>query len=417
MAKRGINLLDDLQIKRWIATGDPVAKSDGGGLTFTLSKAGTASFVLRYMRGGRPKELTLGNYPDLTLAAARKLAREKRVDIDQGRDPAAEKKKEKLKTLHAWTVTNLVDDYFEKSLVKENYATATIYYRRWDIENVVKPKLGSLEVVSVTPLDLVSVIQGTKRSWLINKRILTTITKLFDHAIATRLIMINPASGIKLSALMGPRPQVKKRIMLTEIELRSVLASIEDLGRENALAFKLLLVTCVRTSELTKAKWVDVDFENKVWVIPDETVKTRTGIRIPLIPMVEAWFRELKTIAGDSAFVLPARTEARLEKFGGDINVGATTLWAAINRAFNRGLIETRKFTPHDTRSTAKGHMRNLGISNEASELALNHKLTGLEGIYDVREEIPERVHALQTWANFVERCSESSPNITPRSD
>lgn len=406
MAKRGINLLDDLQIKRWIAAADPVAKSDGGGLTFTLSKAGTATFVLRYMRGGRPKELTIGNYPDLTLAAARKIAREKRVDIDQGKDPAADKKRERMRTINAWTVNDLVADYLEKSLVKETYAKGTIYYRQADVDDVIKPKLGSLDVQTVTPMDIVSVIESTKRSWLINKRILTSISKVFDHAIAKRLIMINPTAGIKLNALMGPRPQVKKRIMLTESELKTLLANIDDLGHENALAFKILLVTCVRTSELIKAQWIDIDFKKQVWTIPDTTVKTRTGILVPMTPTVIGWFKELKSLAGESKFVLPARTEARLEKHGGDINIGGTTLWAAINRAFNRGQIETRKFTPHDTRSTAKGHMRNLGISREASELALNHKITGIEGIYDVREEIPERIHALETWASFVDQCS-----------
>ena len=63
MAKRGTNQLEDLQIKRWIAKGEPIAKSDGGGLTFTLSRAGTASWVLRYMRDAKARELTIGNYP------------------------------------------------------------------------------------------------------------------------------------------------------------------------------------------------------------------------------------------------------------------------------------------------------------------------------------------------------------------
>ncbi|MBV5350602.1 DUF4102 domain-containing protein [bacterium] len=65
------HLLDDITIRHWIAKGQAVAKSDGDGLTFTLSNAGTAAWVLRYRYGGRRKELTLGNYPDISLAAAR----------------------------------------------------------------------------------------------------------------------------------------------------------------------------------------------------------------------------------------------------------------------------------------------------------------------------------------------------------
>src|SRR5690606_27388402 len=103
-----------------------------------------------------------------------------------------------------------------------------------------------------------------------------------------------------------------------------------------------------------------------------------------------------------SDYLLPARQERRRRNKGGDTHVGATTLWAAICRAFDRKEIEVRRFTPHDTRSTAKGHLRNLGFSREISEVALNHVLVGMEKLYDVREEIPERRVALEKWAGFI---------------
>ena len=125
MARRG-NLLDDVQIRRWIAKGEAIARSDGNGLTFTLSAAGTASWVLRYRLGGnKRKELTLGNYPDLTLAAARKLARERRVEVDQGKDPAAQKQLDKMRAKAAWTVRELADDYKAKKLTSPPLAEGT----------------------------------------------------------------------------------------------------------------------------------------------------------------------------------------------------------------------------------------------------------------------------------------------------
>ncbi|WP_341772659.1 Arm DNA-binding domain-containing protein [Burkholderia anthina] len=63
MAKRQTNLLSDIELKHLVRVGLPVAKSDGAGLTFTLSVAGTATWVLRFSHGGRRHELTLGNYP------------------------------------------------------------------------------------------------------------------------------------------------------------------------------------------------------------------------------------------------------------------------------------------------------------------------------------------------------------------
>ena len=87
------NVLSDMDLRQLIRKGLATAKSDGGGLTFTLSSSGTAAWVLRYRSGGRPVELTLGRYPDISLAVARRLAAEKRVEIQQGRDPALEKRK------------------------------------------------------------------------------------------------------------------------------------------------------------------------------------------------------------------------------------------------------------------------------------------------------------------------------------
>jgi hypothetical protein len=86
--------LSDVQLQRWVKAGKPVAgKSDGDGLTFTLSKGGTATWVLRYRLAGKQREKTLGNYPDMTLKAARKAAVRDRAKVDEGQDVAAEKRK------------------------------------------------------------------------------------------------------------------------------------------------------------------------------------------------------------------------------------------------------------------------------------------------------------------------------------
>ena len=84
--------LSDSQLREWMAAGVPiVGKADGHGLTFTLSRAGTAAWTLRYRFGGKVKELTLGRYPELSLVDARRLADAERQRIASGRDVAAEK--------------------------------------------------------------------------------------------------------------------------------------------------------------------------------------------------------------------------------------------------------------------------------------------------------------------------------------
>jgi integrase len=408
------HLLSDLQIKRWIAKAVPVAKSDGDGLTFTLSKGGTASWVLRYRQGGGArKEITIGNYPDVSLAAAREEGRALRAAVDKGADPAVQKQERKSRAAAAWTISDLVADYREKVLLPSVFATGTIYYRNADLDQLIVPKLGARRVDQVTSMDIVTILKDSKRSWAMTKRALTTASKLYDHACGLTIVPANPCTGIKLTALKGPKPTVRKRVMLEADELRALLSGIDFIGRENALAFRILLVTCVRGVELVKAKKVDVDLKAGTWWVPDDSVKTRVGFSVPLPTVVADWFRELMAVAGDSQWVLPARRMDRVRSLG-DVPVGRTTLWAAFNRAFVRGDIDIRRFTPHDTRSTAKGHLRNLGVSREISEIALNHKLKGMEGIYDVREEIPERRQALAIWADYVVACETGQPPPSP---
>lgn len=409
------HVLNDLQLRRMLAAGQSVAKSDGDGLTITISAKGTASWILRYRFGGRRRELTIGNYPDISLAQAREQARSLRAAIDQGADPASRKQQAKLRVAADWRVSDLVEDFIDKVLPK--LADVTVYHRTSDFDQVVLPRLGAWRVADVTSQDVVGVIRGIKRTWTMSRRALGALTVLMDHACALKLITVNPCVGIRVEALLGPRPPVRKRVMLTREELATVLAGIDVIGQANGLAFRIMLATCVRGYELVCAKKEDIDLEAGTWWVPDASVKTRAGFLVPLAPVVVGWFRELFDLAGDSKWVLPARQERRT-RVHGDVPVARNTLIGAFYRAYERGDIDVRRFTPHDTRSTAKGHMRNLGVSRDVSELALNHKLKGMEGIYDVREEIPERRRALMLWADFLVACErgDSPPpaNVVP---
>lgn len=404
------HLLTNVQLRHWIQQGEAVAKSDGDGLTFTLSKAGTASWTLRYYVSGKRKELTLGNYPDISLSDARKLASAKRAAVDSGADPAKEKAATRKKeAAQVWTIKALAEDYKTKQLVPAMFAPATIYYRLADLESVIVPKLGKRPVTEITGQDVVKMLRDADKTWTISKRVLTTITKLFEHAAGLHIVTINPCVGVSLKALFGPRPPVKKRVMLSADDLRTLLSTVDTLGTENGIALRVMLATCVRTSELVSARWEDIDLEKGSWFVPDESTKTRTGFLVPLTPVVVAWFRRLHELAGDSPFVLPARITRKQGQ-----TITTRTLWAAITRAFDTGRLTVTKFTPHDTRSTAKGHMRNLGISEFDTERALSHAIGGVSGIYDVREEIPEKRHALQVWANFLLSLTASPATAAP---
>ena len=415
MANQTNEALDAVQIKHWInavKNGQtptitdkdkktvrslplPLARSDGNGLTFTLSKACTATWILRYRYGGRGKELTIGGYPDISLSEARKLAREYRVRIDQGGDPASEKKQAKTQALRDWTVKTLIKDYREKILSELSLSSQRSYGRSL---NRMESKIGSLTVTQVTPLDIVSMLETAKIPWSESNMLLCAAKMVFRHAAAKRIIAINPCTGIELKALIGKRPPIRRRLMLSEEELVELLHA--KMKRKNALAIRLLLATAVRSEELIKATWDQIDLGRRIWSVP--STKTGTGIQIPLTDQTAHWFSELKSLSGNSDYVLPTKVISRKDRTGGDAPVNRNTIGQSINYWIDQYKPPVRNFTPHDLRSTAKSHMRALGIPRDITEMCLNHKLPGVEGIYDVHTYFNERKQALEIWNGYL---------------
>ena len=110
--------ITDIQIRHWLKAGKPIAKAQGevAGLTFTLSSSGTAAWALRYRIGGKQRELTIGRYPEYTMAGAKVAATEARAKIMAGTDVAREKRLGKIERAGSKSFAELAADYLEKNL-------------------------------------------------------------------------------------------------------------------------------------------------------------------------------------------------------------------------------------------------------------------------------------------------------------
>ncbi len=396
--------LTDVQIRNWIKAGDPTAKADGDGLTFTLSAKGTAAWVLRYRFGGKARELTLGRYPDITLAKARELAAEARVQIQQGLDVAREKQKATVERAAAKTLRELAADYMSKAFPR--LAANTIKQRRHHIEGVILPKLGSLPAREVMTADVVALVEAVgKKSVNVAELVFTAVSEIFKHGVARHVVTTNPCAGISVSAICGKPEPKRQRLKLTEDELRVILPALPGIGAENALAVKIQLATCVRLGELAKAEWAHVDFDRAEWFVPDQNSKTGRGFTIPLPPVVVGWFRELEPFACGSRFVLPARQVRRTRNHGGEVHFEQRAMNAMLHKLCEKLGDKVRRFTPHDLRSTARSHLAALGVNILVAERCLNHSLGGLIAIYDQHDYMTERRAALELWTDFILAC------------
>lgn len=418
MAKE-IDKLSDRQIRGWIKDGAPVAKADGGGLTFTLSAAGTAAWVLRYRHGGKPRELTLGQYPDVSLKDARKKAGDARAQVQAGVDVARERQRAKTESAAAKSFRQLADDYMAK--VFPTLAASTAKQRRQHIEGVICPKLGSLPAREVTTADVVRFIEALDRTktGAVIELVFTALSEIFKHGVARHAVTANPCAGVSVAAIIGKTEPHRQRLKLSESELRAVLPALPTIGTDNALAVKLLLLTCTRIGELTRAEWAHVDFDRAEWFVPDANSKTGKGFTVPLAPAALACFKALHPLACGSRFVLPARQTRRTRNHGGaEVPFEQRTLNAGLHKLCDALGDKVRRFTPHDLRSTARSHLAALGVNIIVAERCLNHSLGGLVGVYDQHDYMTERRAALETWASFVLACEAGEPwhrdNVIP---
>ncbi len=138
------------------------------------------------------------------------------------------------------------------------------------------------------------------------------------------------------------------------------------------------------------AKWQEFDFDTALWHIPQERSKTGRGISVPLASVVIEWLKELQIRAYGSDFVFPNRRASK--RFG---HISPDTINAAIQKLFREEKMPVEHFTVHDLRRTCRSLLAEAGVAGHVAERCLNHKLKGVEGIYDRYDYLDERREAL----------------------
>lgn len=174
----------------------------------------------------------------------------------------------------------------------------------------------------------------------------------------------------------------------------------DSFSRDKYLACALLLLLAFRKSELTEAPWSEFNLEDKKWFLPKERNKSGVGIVIPLPLLAIEILKELRVRASGSPYVFPNR---RVSK---SLHMGKDTFNRAIAKLF--GIKPGKKkqppnvmgdieyFTIHDLRRTSRSLLASLSVPPHVAERCLNHKLKGVEGIYDRYDYLDERKEALE---------------------
>jgi integrase len=395
--------LSDIEIRSWIKSKEHFdMRGDGDGLYLCYrSDYTTPVWRFRYRFVGKPRIMNIGSYLNLSLADARKMAKGLRVRVAIGYDVAGEKQERKREAIaeieakkNAYTMAQLADEFFQNRVLG-NWKHPNIVRAR--IEKDIKPTIGHLAVEAVTPRHIDDLLKSiVKRgSPTMANNVLRWLKRIFNQAIKMHIITNNPASAFDVGDAGGKEQSRKRNLSRDEIKkLFAAMRTAKGFSIENDISIKLLLALAVRKGELIGARWCEFDLDEGLWHLPEARTKTSTAITIPLSNIVVNWFKELKHLSCGNDYVLPARKmQDRMIP-----HIAESTLGVALAKVAH-GL---EPFTIHDMRRTAKTLLASLGVQPHISERCLNHKINGVEGIYDGYDYFDERKRALNALSDLL---------------
>lgn len=411
--------LTDVQIRAWVKKPEHFeGRADGGGLYLCFPAKYTVPYWrFRYRFAGKRRMMQIGSYSEVSLSTARATAKELAAKVALGHDVAGEKQARKAEALaqmeqekNALRVSELAAEYFERQILGR-WKHPDILRRR--IDKDINPNIGHLRVEDVKPRHIDDMLQKivARGAPTIANDVLRWTRRIFDYAIKRHALEVNPAGAFEIVDAGGQEQSRERWLTRDElVNLFEAMRRARGFGRENELSFKLLLTLCCRKMELCGAQWGEFDLDSAVWHLPGERVKNGDAIDIPLPTQAVAWLRELSSLAGGSRWVLPARKmQNRMIP-----HIQESTLPVALAKV-RREMPEVANFTIHDFRRTARTHLAALGVDPIVAERCLNHRIRGVEGIYNRHQYFDERRHALALWADMLTALEQGAEyNVTP---
>jgi len=407
--------LTDVQVKNAKPKKNHYTLSDGKGLFLKITEQGTKLWRFKFTQpgNGKPNSLSFGTYPEVSLLEAREKREEARKLLAKGIDPAQAKHNAKLNA--AIAAANTFESLAREWLVFKvgSWGASSESYARKRLEKDVFPKIGNIPITDIRAPILLEVIRKVENRGALDmaRRVGQYCGQIFRYAIATGRAEIDPYTPLR-GALKTPPKNHHAAITVSEFpEFMKAFKKIE--GRmfpRNRILFRLMMLTFVRTSELTGTEWSEIDFENETWIIPwhrmkmgKKTLNPRKVDHHTFLPR-QGWelLRELHEYTGGNRFLFPHIRDH--EKHVTDF-----VITAAIRRMGYTG-----KMTGHGFRSLAMGIIKEkLGYRHEVIDRQLSHMSSDTYGeAYDRAMFLDERKEMMQRFADYIDSVENAQVKV-----
>lgn len=378
------------------------------GLYLVVQPSGARSWAYRYRFARKPRKLTLGRYPALTLAEARKEAGKAAQAVELGEDPGAAKVEANALArdpveIDRDKVRTLIDVFDKRHLSTLRSGRSA----RQFLDRFVVAKWGERNVHDITKRDVIDLLDeivdaGTPTT---ANRTLAHLRKFLNWCVERDILERSPAAGIKPPAKETPRDRV-----LSDDEIRWLWQATEAEGQPFGPLARLLLLTGQRLGEGVGIS--DHEIEGDVWHLAASRTKNARAHDVPLSGAAKAVLAGVRRIDGPRRLVFTTTGRTPVSGFNRAIcRLRARVAEAA---AQERGEpVEIPAWGFHDLRRTAATGMARLGAPVHVVESALNHasgSISGITLVYNRHDYAQEKAEALGKWADHVAEIVENRP-------
>lgn len=387
----------------------PGYHGDGGGLYLQVTSAGAKSWIFRFALAGRRREMGVGSFPSISLAAAREAANKARALVKAGKDPItvreAERARERLEAAQGVLWAEAVDQFVE---AHENSWRNKKHRQQWrnTLDTYAKPTLGTLAVGSIGTPEVIKVLEPiwyTKPETA--SRVRGRVERILDWSkVKGYRTGENPARWRgHLDKVFPPKAKVRKvkhHAAVPIDDLPAVYARLSESTGISAKAVRFAILTATRPGETARGLWSEIDRKNALWTIPPDRMKADREHRV--------------TLSREALAILDEMAEVRTDKhlFPGHKAKKPLSLTALSKALETAGGGEA---TVHGTaRSTFKDWAsERTSFPSEVSEMALAHSIGDrVEAAYRRGELLKKRAALMQQWASFLK--SEPRGKVIP---
>ena len=370
-----------------------------GSLALRVTETGHKSWSLYYRMSGRQRRFTIGAYPAIKPAQARREASAALERVRQGSDPTEEKRRRRLMAApEADTFAAVLQDYLDR--IGRNLGPRTFKEVKRVLERDFLPAWRSRPIGSITRGDINRIVDGisARGADVQANRALAYLRTLFAWTVERGRLPASPVTGMKPPA----RERARDRA-LTDDELRWLWRACEAVGWPFGPLVKLLLLTAQRRNEVAGIERPEIDLEKCIWAIPREKAKNNRAHAVQLSTAALRVLNSVPQIGNRVVFTVSGT--APVSGFSGAKRRLDAAMLAAKRDELGADCEPIPHWTLHDLRRTAATGMAQLNIAPHVVDKILNHvsgTIRGVAAVYNRFEYLDERRAALEAWGRYV---------------